>query len=276
MSGFSLRHAIGLTSLLACTAATANPPVVRQQTDWKAVDGCAREISVAEFGKPLVVGCAAGGPGGFQIFRRNGSQWELQPGAGVKIADLGNALTPFIIDKNGGLWRGSGARQPGCVQEIASSTRPDLWAVNCDRASGGYVIQRADNLTPVVAGGKPGDYDVTTWQTLPSKNGALKVAVGDTVWMINRDRQIYTFDRTSSQWQLKPGCAVDIAANGPHAWVIGCAAGGDGGNQIFQWSASGWKIVKGAAMKVAVDNLGNPWVIDKSGGIWTWAFKTPR
>ncbi|MBK7299566.1 MAG: hypothetical protein IPI79_03665 [Moraxellaceae bacterium] len=58
-------------------------------------------------------------------------------------------------------------------------------------------------------------------------------------------------------------------------WVIGCASGGDGGNEIFKWTGTDWQKVKGAAVKIAVDNLGNPWVIDKANQIWTWTFRKP-
>jgi hypothetical protein len=35
------------------------------------------------------------------------ANWVLQEGAGIKIADLGSAVSPFIIDKSYNVWRGA-------------------------------------------------------------------------------------------------------------------------------------------------------------------------
>lgn len=260
-----------ITSILATSSyALANASKI--QIEWQSVDGCAKEISIVEYGKPLVVGCASASNMGNQIFRRLGSNWVLQEGAGIKIADLGSAVSPLIIDKSYNVWRGAKTQQPDCAFEVAASNRPDIWVISC---RGGFV-QRANNLKPVVVNGvTTAEYDIDTWLPVSNAKIAKKIAVGDSIWMIDKNSQIYTYDAVTTTWRVKQGCARDIAANQQHVWVIGCASGGDGGNEIFKWTGSDWQKVKGAAVKIAVDNLGNPWVLDKSNNIYTWSFKKP-
>lgn len=268
----TLRNILIIFSYLVASHSYAFPSVSKIQVEWRSVDGCAKEISVMEYGKPLVVGCASASNMGNQIFRRLGSNWVLQDGAGIKIADLGSAASPLIIDKSYNVWRGAKAQQPDCAVEIAASSRPDIWALGCR----GMLVQRANNLKPVVVAGKvTAEYDIDTWREIGTVKNAAKLAVGDAIWMIDKESKIFTYDSATSTWVAKVGCAKDIAANQQHVWVIGCASGGTGGNEIFKWTGSDWQKMKGAAVKIAVDNLGNPWVIDKSNQIWTWTFKSP-
>ena len=269
------KHVQRCLAFVVSTVATfsyALPNASKMQIEWQSIDGCAKEISIVEYGKPLVVGCASASNMGNQIFRRIGSNWVLQAGAGIKIADLGNAVSPLIVDKSSNVWRGANSQQPDCAVEVAASSRPDIWSISC---RGGF-IQRANNLKPVVVGGMTtAEYDIDTWLPVSDAKIAKKIAVGDSIWMIDKNSQIYTYDAATSAWTPKVGCARDIAANQRHVWVIGCASGGAGGNEIFKWTGSDWQKVKGAAVKIAVDNLGNPWAIDKSNQIWTWTFKKP-
>ena len=266
------QHSLALIVSTLATFSYALPNASKMQIEWQRIDGCAKEISIIEYGKPLVVGCASGSNMGNQIFRRIGTDWVLQAGAGIKIADLGSAVSPFIIDKSSNIWRGATSQQPDCAVEIATSSRPDIWAISCQ---GGF-IQRANNFKAVVVNGiTTAEYDIDTWLPVSDAKIAKKIAVGDAIWMIDKNSQIYTYDAATSGWTPKVGCARDIAANERHVWVIGCASGGDGGNEIFKWTGTDWQKVKGAAVKIAVDNLGNPWVIDKANQIWTWTFKKP-
>jgi len=269
------KHVQRCLAFVVSTVATfsyALPNASKMQIEWQSIEGCAKEISIIEYGKPLVVGCASASKMGNQLFRRLDSSWVLQEGAGVKIADLGSTVSPLIIDKFYNVWRGANAKQADCAVEIAASSRPDIWAVGC---RGGF-IQRANNLKPVVVANKvTSEYDIDTWKTIGGGRKAAKIAVGDAVWIIDKESNIFTYDSANTAWIQKVGCAKDIAANLNHVWVIGCASGGAGGNEIFKWTGTDWQKVKGAAVKIAVDSLGNPWVIDNSNQIWTWTFKKP-
>ena len=270
-----------LLSLGWLCSAEANPLVISKQTDWKAVDGCAREISIIRYDRPLVVGCAGtgntAGQRGYEIYRRTSGTWVKQARPGYKAVDLGPDLTPWIIDLKGVVWRG-GTRQSGqteCISEIAASDRPDIWSVTCPGKNGATIVMRARNLLPAAAPDRPGDLNANSWERIPVSQPIRKIAVGDDIWMLDRAGGLSTFDRAFNKWITRPGCATDIAANGPHVWVIGCEAGAGAGNQIFRWENNNWTLLKGAAVKVAVDSLGNPWVVDYNGGIWTWTYRTP-
>lgn len=277
-AGPSFRVGILFTLWLLAAAVSAAPPPV--QTDWKAIDGCAREISIIEFDRPLVIGCAGtgqqAGERGYEIYRRNSGQWVRQPGAGYRILDLGPRLTFWKIDLKGVVWR-SGTRQSDpteCIAEITASDRPDIWMVTCPDRNGNTRVLRASNILPA-ATGISGDMDVRSWQRMASAYRARKIAVGDEIWMMSREGALYTFDPAINNWKERPGCATDIAANGAHVWVIGCEAGAGLGNQIFRWENQQWVLKRGAGIRIAVDRLGNPWVVDSRGGIWNWTFRRP-
>lgn len=281
----SLTHVsrLKVTATLLLAAAAGAAPLPPAQTDWKAVDGCAREISIIDYDRPLVVGCAGTGnktteptERGYEIFRRTDGRWVRLTQAGYKAIDLGPGLSPWVIDLKGVLWRGK-VRQSdatGCLAEVASSDRPDIWTVSCPDRDGRTRVQRALNILPSTTGAG-GDMDVRSWQRMASAYRARKIAVGDDIWMMSQEGALYTFDRTLNNWKEQAGCATDLAANGPHVWVIGCEAGAGGGNHIFRRENNQWTLMRGAGVRIAVDRLGNPWVVDQNGGIWTWTFRRP-
>jgi hypothetical protein len=81
-------------------------------------------------------------------------------------------------------------------------------------------------------------------------------------------------------WQRMPGAARDITSAGIHAgpnglgisstWLIGTNPVGNSGFGIYHWNiwTDTWQVVNGAAVRVAVDPDGNPWVINASGTIY--------
>jgi hypothetical protein len=70
------------------------------------------------------------------------------------------------------------------------------------------------------------------------------------------------------EWRQLPGAAHDIGvgANG-RAWVIGSTPV-SGGYGIYTWSGNGWTNVPGGAVRISVDPVGMPWVVNSSGGIY--------
>jgi hypothetical protein len=63
------------------------------------------------------------------------------------------------------------------------------------------------------------------------------------------------------------GTAKDIDAKNGAVWIIGTTpvAGGYG---IYKFNGSGWTQIDGGATRIAVDNTGNPWVINSEGTIF--------
>ena len=68
----------------------------------------------------------------------------------------------------------------------------------------------------------------------------------------------------------KPGTAtgISVGANGS-VWSVGTASV-SGGHPVQKWSGSKWTTVSGAAIAIAVDTKGNPWIINSSHKISHW------
>jgi hypothetical protein len=66
----------------------------------------------------------------------------------------------------------------------------------------------------------------------------------------------------------RPGAAtaIGVGANGA-IWITGTnpTAGGYG---IYRWNGTGWSLVAGGAVSIAVDPSGNPWVINSAHQIY--------
>lgn len=80
---------------------------------------------------------------------------------------------------------------------------------------------------------------------------------------------MYTFDAAS--WHLQPGFAREIAA-GSKVYVLGTDTQ-PGGYGIWQWTGSGWTRCcggGGGGVKIAVDQNGDPWVVNDHNLIWMY------
>jgi hypothetical protein len=75
-----------------------------------------------------------------------------------------------------------------------------------------------------------------------------------------------------------PGLALDIGVGGGAAWVIGRCGGGD--CAIFKWNESefnwDWETTGGAAVAIAVDSSGIPWVVNAENQIWQRSNSDPN
>jgi hypothetical protein len=69
----------------------------------------------------------------------------------------------------------------------------------------------------------------------------------------------------------RPGTATDISvgANGS-VWAVGTASVA-GGHPIYRWNGSKWVTVAGGAVAIAVDQHGNPWIVNSSHKISHWS-----
>ncbi|MFN6569542.1 tectonin domain-containing protein [Dendronalium sp. ChiSLP03b] len=235
------------------------PQAVEQQ--WQQVIGCAKKIA-AGGGKTWVLGCVGGGSG-YQIFSRNGSNWDLVPGAAVDIAVESNG-TPWVVNADGQIFQRSGNSWqlvPGCAKKIAAGSK--VWVLGCDRnGSDGYQIF---------------SWNGSGWDLIRGAVEDLAVDSKNIVWAVNGRGEIFrniNF-RTSGDvvkrgdpWTLVPGCAKKIAVGGSKVWILGCASNGSSGYEIFSMNNSNWDLVPGAAVEIAVDASGNPWVVNAKGQIF--------
>jgi hypothetical protein len=68
-------------------------------------------------------------------------------------------------------------------------------------------------------------------------------------------------------WKLLTGAANDIGASAGATYVIGATAE-SGGYGIYKWTGSDWTKIPGGAIRVDVENNGNPWVVNSVGQIF--------
>jgi hypothetical protein len=63
------------------------------------------------------------------------------------------------------------------------------------------------------------------------------------------------------------GTAKDIDAKNGAVWIIGTTpvAGGYG---IYKFNGAGWSQIDGGATRIAVDNTGNPWIVNEDGMVF--------
>lgn len=252
---------IGLSQTAVISAANATIIVTDPSPNatWQKIPGCASEISAK-----YVIGCANAGPGGNQILRKS-SNWDGLPGTGVKIA--GEEQDYWHLERNGAI-RFNNVLQPGCAKEIASGLA-GVWVTGCAATNGGFEIYRA-NRSYTESVGRHFSYPsgAKSWQRMPG--GATKLAVGSQAWAVNDRGQIFRYKNANNQWQSVPGCARSIGASGNAVWVIGCDRSSEAGYDLFEWKNGEWYKQPGAAAKVSVDRLGNPWVVTEQGEIFNW------
>jgi hypothetical protein len=147
---------------------------------------------------------------------------------------------------------------------------------------------------PVVAGGQVWSIDTGSGQLLAfnSVSGAAQIPPTTLAAGVNRfvtptvtgssiyvplANAIEAFTLTSapvgSTWTREPGSAVDIGSGSgaPNSatWVVGTNSR-FGGYGLWQWNGSGWTedSFHGGGVKVAVDQAGQPWVVNSAGQIY--------
>src|SRR5690349_5036369 len=78
-------------------------------------------------------------------------------------------------------------------------------------------------------------------------------------------KQFKSKDHHSYWWQL-PGKATDIGVGADGSvYITGTTTiSQTGGYSISKWTDNGWLEIPGAAIRIAVDTAGDPWVVNKS------------
>jgi len=242
----------GAEILSVYTRAGQGPPDPPQQTYvWTVVPGQAHDIGVDASGIPWIIGTKKV-PGGYEIFRWNGSGWTNAGGGATRIA-LGADGMPWIVNEYGAIyrWTGSAWQQiQGQARDIAVAQDGSIWVIGSDKTRGGYHIYK---------------WTGSDWE---GWGGAINIALepDGTPWVVNESNDIYRF--VNRAWEKLPGKGWDIGVGpGGVAWLIGTKQS-TGGFEIFRWTGRNWSAVPGGAMRVAVGGNGTPWVVNNQGSIF--------
>ncbi|MTJ46922.1 tectonin domain-containing protein [Dolichospermum sp. UHCC 0259] len=206
----------------------------------------------------------AGGGGGYQIFSRNGSNWDLVEGAATDIA-VNSDGTPWVVSSDGKIFQRSGnswQQVPGCAKKIAAGGGK-VWLLGCaNNGNSGYQIFT---------------WNGSNWDLMPGAAVDLAVDSQNIVWAVNAQGGIFrninsrtngNIMKKGDPWKQVAGCAKKIAVGGDKVWLLGCANNGSGGYEIFSRNGSNWDLVPGAAVEIAVDATGTPWIVNANGTIF--------
>ena len=229
-------------------------PSAAKAASFVPVFGAARDIGAGANGSVWAIGTNPE-PGGFGIYRFNGTSFDQVPGGAVRIAvdPSGNAWVTNALQQ---IYRFNGAffePMPGLARDIGIGADGSVWVIGADPQLGGYGIYR---------------WDGAAWDNVPG--GAVRIAVDPTgnAWVTNSLRQIYRYDGAS--FQLMPGAAFDIGVGGSGSvWVIG-ADPQLGGYGIYRFDGASWMKVFGGGVNVTVDQVGNAWVTNSLNQIYRW------
>jgi hypothetical protein len=204
-----------------------------------------------------------------------GTTWEMVGGDGALNIAVAPDGTPWITDSQGAIARreatGSAAAWlsvPGCAIDIAVGANGDVWSVGCEATTG--------------AGGIPQKWTGSTWQSVNSTQGALRITVDSHgfPWIVANDKRVLrrtSADVLSGTWQELPGTMNDLAI-GPQdqVWAVGSTLTiGTNLFKMYAWTSAAtdsrssvdgeWFPLIGAAVRISAGPDGG-WVV--GNGIW--------
>lgn len=100
---------------------------------------------------------------------------------------------------------------------------------------------------------------------------ASQVAVGSATLPVylTSGYSIFAPNGSGGYFQV-PGAAIDIGMSANNiSWVIGTDNRG-GGKGIYRWTNGNWQNIPGGAVRVAVNPIGNAWVINNQDYLYEW------
>jgi hypothetical protein len=139
----------------------------------------------------------------------------------------------------------------------------DGWIISNTASGEDYVVYRWKN---------------SGWVKQTGITGVM-IAVSPTgnAWVVDHAGKIHY--NNGSAWEVAPGngCATAIAV-GPNAygskygdpWMVGCGGAAGVNGNVFQLQGSKWVDLGGAAVQIAIGDLGIPWIVNAAGGISVW------
>jgi len=186
---------------------------------YSAMGVTATDVGVGADGTTWRLGTDAG-PGGFNIYRRSGGNWQKVDGSAVRIA-VDPRGVPWVVNNTGTILRWNGAAwdtMPGAAIDIGIGADGTVWVLGADDAAWRW--------------------NGSSWTSFGG--GAKSIAVGpdSNPWVVNGAGDIWRHD--GKNWILLPGKAVDIAVDAAgSAFVVGGAAG-PGGYRVHRWTGTNW------------------------------------
>ncbi|MDB5005327.1 MAG: hypothetical protein JWQ34_3552 [Mucilaginibacter sp.] len=203
------------------------------------------------------IGATNVGNGGNAIYQWGNNAWARLNGAGIAITGTPSG-TPWVVNNEGKLFQ--------YVSNIWQLVSMGLTDVSIGANGAMYGI--GDTSTDIGGYGIYGYASNGTWTKIQGAAVKIKVDPTGRPWVINA--QNYVFKYNGTVFQSLPGRITDLAigANGS-VFAIGNNTINTDGYGIYKWSGSDWILIYGAAVHIAVDKTGNPWVVNSVGHLYS-------
>lgn len=226
-------------------------------SSWEQVPGSAIDIGIGANGAVWIVGTNPV-PGGFGIYRWAGTGWEGVPGGATNISVDPDGL-PWVVNDAQCIFRrdaaGNWVQMPEAAIDIGIGAYGTVYVIGNTNTGPGNGIFR---------------WNGNGWVQLPG--AALRVAVDPSglPWHTNCDNGIYRLTPRGMVQIPGAGTDVGIGADGT-VYVIGDTIA-DSGYGIYRWvnDNNSWMTVPDAAVRIAVDPFGHPWVVNSEHAIFRW------
>jgi subtilisin family serine protease len=145
---------------------------------WQQVPGTARDIGLGG-GASWAIGTNPVA-GGYGIYRWNGTNWTVMPGAGVRIS-VDQAGRAWVVNSAGSIYRWTGGgwqHLPGAGTDIGVGANGTAWAIGTNPVAGGHSIYR---------------WYGTNWGVMPGAGLRVDVDQAGRAWVVNSAGRIYRF-----------------------------------------------------------------------------------
>ena|GEM_PF-6246470 len=189
---------------------------------------------------------AQGGVLSFGTLSQNGAHESPSPQTAFQTASHDSASAGLVPGSP--RWE----QLPGLAREISVSTAGEFWCLGVTESTDGYSIHH---------------WQSDHWERIEGYAGRIAAGVDGQPWIIKRNHQILSL--FNGDWISRPGFAREIAvgSNGS-VWCIGVEEVAPGGGSVHHWNGTDWIRVEGAAVKIAVDPAGEPWILNSAGQIF--------
>jgi tectonin-like protein len=242
-------------AVVLAAGVAANVPVRAQGSqDWERMPGAAMEVAIGG-GAVWAIGTDSSQSGGHNIYKWEGGNWKVYPGAGVRIA-VDSSGSPWVVNSNHEIYRWSGgaggqwSKLPGSATDIGAGGGA-VWVLGTNAVDGGYGVWR---------------WNGSDWSSVDGAAVHIAVDSKGHPWVVNSSHTIFSYQPSTATWKAMSGSATSIGA-GSTVWVTGTdeASGGFG---IWKLEDSTWHKHSGGGVSIAVGPGDRPWVVNDAHEIY--------